>query len=245
MDTYLAGTQFEIDLAEALGKFLPRHMELCLAKPELKFDEYGTDTEKKLKLIWKFYGNIRVVFRDIDLTLKFLERERSNILRDYPFLKSQETYYTYHYENYVIRATTILDVIGKLGALIYGLELDFAKVSAHTFKDKARREGYKEISKITEKIIAKLVDIKLKRNDKLHTGEADISLFQGTVIWEDLNAIIGYETTAVLQEHTDLEITKEISMLKNSTIELIDLIKEFLKESHIKLSPTTTNDNYA
>ncbi|RKE95226.1 Cthe_2314 family HEPN domain-containing protein [Ichthyenterobacterium magnum] len=235
MEEYLSGTQFELELAKASLKFVSKHLKECLENLDLVYEEYGTENEKKIKLILKLYGNISVVLRDIDLTFQFLEKERADIIKHYSFLDSQETYFKYHYENYFIRIITVLDLLGKIGTLLYDLDLNLEKVSAHTFKDKAKKEGFNEISSIAEKITEKLKELKTERHKKLHTGEADIKPFNGTVIWEDLNALIGSETDKVLIEYTDEKIKEEITILRKSTHELIDLIKEFLEESYTKL----------
>lgn len=240
MEEYLSGTQFELELTTALLKFVPKHMEECLKNPDLNYEDYGTENEIKIKLILKLYGNISVVLRDIDLTFQFLEKERSEILKHYTFLDSQETYFKYHYENYFIRIITVLDLLGKLGTVLYNLELNLEKVSAYTFKDKAKKEGFDEISVKVEKITEKLRELKTERHKKLHTGEADIKAFNGVVIWEDINAIIGSDTDEVLKEYTDEKIKEEIAILRKSTLELIDLTKEFLEESTNKLKEITT-----
>ena len=71
MEEYFSGTQFELELAKALQKFISNHMNKCLNNPELKYEDYRTESEKKLKLILKFYTNISVVLKDLDLTLNF------------------------------------------------------------------------------------------------------------------------------------------------------------------------------
>lgn len=243
MEKHLSGTKFELDLVKALQNFIPEHMEDCLNDPELKYKDYGTEYKKKTKLIVKFFANISVVLKDLDLTLNFLGKARSTILEHYPFLDSQETYFKYHYENYFIRLVTILDLVGKLGTLIYGLNLNLDQVSAYTFKDKVRKEGYEDVAKIIDKLIEKLSELKTERHKKLHIGEADIKSFNGTVIWEDINAITGSHTDAILKQYTDQKINEEVEILKRNTIELIDIVKEFLEESDTKLNEIITTAN--
>ena len=245
MEEYLSGTQFELELAKACQKLIPKYMKEYLNNPELEYEDYGTEAEKKLKLILRFYVNISVVLRDIDLTLKFLGKDRTAILEDYRFLCSQETYFKYHCENYFIRIITILDIIGKLGTLIYGFDLDLDKVSAYIFKDKVRKDGYDNIARIIDKLINKLAKIKAERHKKLHTGEADIKPFNGIPIWEDLNAIISSDTDDILKQYTDQKIKEEIDILTRSTIELIEIVKEFLEESNSKLNEIITTANSA
>lgn len=235
MEEYLSGTQFETELANAIKKFIPKHMKECLNNPELKYEEYGTESEKKLKLILKYYTNLSIVLKDLDLTLKFLEKDRSSILENYKFLDSQETYFNYHYENYYIRIITILDIIGKIGTILYRFNLDLDKVSAHKFKDKALKENYEEIVKIIDKLTCFLNKFKNERHKKLHTGESSIKPFNGTVIWEDLNVKIDFDTDEILKQHTDQKIKEEIENLRGNTIELIEVVKEFFEESNKKL----------
>ncbi len=232
---HLTGTQFELELANALLQFVPKHMQECLNNPELKYSKYGTERELKLKEILRYYTNFYTVLNDLELAIQFLNKERKLILVHYPKLESQEAYYNYHYENYFIRMATFNDILGRLGTLTYSLEIKLEKSSAYIFKDKARQEGYDEISTITERLINKIDQLKQERHKKLHIGEADIKLLNGIVIWEDLMARIGSETDEILQEQTNNEIEAEIEKLINETIEIVKIIKEFLESSTKKL----------
>lgn len=243
MKEFLAGTQFEHELVKALQTFIPNHMKDCLSNLELDYESYGTEVEKKLKLIFKNYYKIRIVLTDIGLTLNFLKKERSQIIEHYPFLHDQEAYFTYHYENYFIRLVTMLDLIGKLGTLLYDLDLPLEKVSAYTMKDKAQSKGYTDLVNITKKMINGMSDLKVERHKKLHTGEADIKIFNGIVIWEDLDAITGLNTDQILIKDSDEKIKEKIETLETSTVEFINIVKEFLEESNTKLKEIITSAN--
>jgi len=235
LEEYLQGTQFELELAKALHKFIPQHMQASLDNSEINYREYGTEREVRLKNILHYFTSFYTVLNDLELTFEFFKKERKLILEHYPNLKYQETYYNYHFENYFIRIATLNDILGKLGTLVYELNLDLKKSYSYIFKDKARKEGYEEISQITEKLISKLEQFKQQRHDKLHTGKADIQPLNGVVIWDDLTSILSSEVDEILQEHNDNEIEAEIEKLRTGTIEIINIIKEFLEVATEKL----------
>jgi len=243
MEEHLSGTEFEAELAKAMVKIVPAHLKACMENKVLDYDSYGTDNEKTLKLILKYFANIRSVLRDIDLSLNFLGKKRDVILSDYFFLESQGEYYKYHYENYYIRLSTLLDLIGKLGTLLYDLDLDLNKVSAYIFKDKAKKEGHENVSNIVDRLVEKFVELKTERHKKLHSGKADIEPFNEVVIWEDINSIIGSDTDEIQKHYTDEKINEEIQLLKTNTTEIIDIVKEFLEEAKSKLREKITTAN--
>lgn len=240
MEEHLSGTEFESELAKAMIKIIPGHMKACSQNKDLNYDDYGTDEEKTLKLILIQIANIREVLKDIDLTLGFLSKKRDNILIDYPFIESQREYYRYHFENYYIRLLTLLDLVGKLGKLLYDSDIDINKVSAYTFKDKAKKDGHIQIATIVEKLVSKLTELKDARHKKLHTGESEIRPLSGVVIWEDINSIVGADTDELLKQYTDHKINEEIELLKSKTIEIIAIMKEFLNEATVKLKEKIT-----
>jgi hypothetical protein len=230
---FLDGTTFEVELLKSLQKFVPRHIEDALNNTHIKYEEYGSEYEKRLKQILQHYGSIYSVLNDLDLTFYFLSKERHLILKHYPDLENQKDYYSYHFENYYIRLVTLSDILGRLGVLIYDLKIDL-KSSAYIFKDKARKEGFEKISLITEKIIGSIKHLKNERHSKLHTGEAEINLLEGIVIWEELNKMVGADTPQILIEYTDEQIKDKVLAIKNSTIDIINLIRDFLEELALK-----------
>ncbi len=236
LEQHLEGTQFELELAKALQKFIPEHLNQTLHNSEINYKEYGNPVEKKLKQILHYFSSLYKVLNDLDYTFIFLKKDRNLILDNYPELENQKAYYNYHFENYYIRLVTLGDILGRLGTLVYQLDLELKKSSAYVFKDKVKKEGYVNISVITDRLIQKLEILKEERHKKLHTGVSDIEPLDGIVIWEDLNKIIGDDTDPLLKEYTDTQILENIEKLKNDTIEIVDLIKEFLVESTTKLN---------
>ncbi len=236
MKELLEGTSFEKNLVTSLLSFVPDHMKASIEDKTIDYSEYGEENEIKLKTIVHYFSNIYNVLEDLEKTIEFLKKDRDLILEHYPHFESQEDYYSYFFENYYIRLLTVSDIIGKLGVLVYSLEINVEKANAYNFKSKARKEDFENIAVITEKLIAKLQDLKQHRHNKLHTGASDIKPFAGIVIWSDLNKLIGEEVTdQILQDHNDEEIAVEIKSMEDFVKEIIDIIKEFLEEADKKL----------
>ena len=239
MENKLEGTEFELELVKGLLSFVPDHMKTAIADHSIEYNDLGTEKEKKLKSILHYFSSIYSVLSDLSTTIMFLKKDRALILEHYPNFENQKEYYTYHFENYYIRLLTLADIIGKLGVLVYSLDIAIEKSNAYNFKDKARREGFGKIAAITEKLIEKVNELKKERHKKLHTGVADIETLNGIVIWSDINKLIGEQKTdEILEDHTDLKIKKEIEGIEgieNTITETVTIIKEFLEEATTKL----------
>lgn len=236
MENKLEGTEFESELVKGLLNFVPDHMQKALADHSIDYYDLGTEKEQKLKIILHYFSSIYSVLSDLSTTIMFLKKDRTLILEHYPKFENQKEYYTYHFENYYIRLLTLPDIIGKLGVLVYSLDIDLEKSNAYNFKDKARKEGFEKISVITEKLIEKVNELKKERHKKLHTGVADIETLNGVVIWSDINKLIGEQNTdEILEDLTDLKIKEEIEEIQNTITETVEIIKEFLEESTTKL----------
>ena len=236
MKELLEGTKFELELVKSLLAFVPQQIKDALSNNEIKYEDLGNEKQLKLKKILDYFGNLNHVLEDLDKVLIFLKKDRTTILTEFPELENQEAYFNYHYENYYIRLITISDIIGKLGTLIYNLDLNIKKSNAYVFKEKSKKEGYDKISSITDKLIEKLEHLKPGRHQKLHSGKSDLKPLNGIIIWEDLNELIGSNTSPILEEHTNEQIDSEIDNIKTNITEIIEIIKEFLNESTDELN---------
>lgn len=230
---YLQSQEFRVKLFSATKQIMSVHLKEN--RGDVPYIEYGTKREVRLKQIQHYLTNFYTVLDDLDLAIFFLEKERSLILEHYPKLEYQITYYKYHHENYFIRIATLNDIVGKMGNLIYKLELNMNYCSLYNFKDKAKSKGYEKISSIAERLIEKLKLLKQHRNEKLHTGETDLEPLNSITIWEEVNTKRGFETSKALIEDTNQEIQIGIEELKSLTIEMINIVTEFLDESVEKL----------
>tara|TARA_B100000780_G_scaffold44907_1_gene27963 strand:+ start:161 stop:901 length:741 start_codon:yes stop_codon:yes gene_type:complete len=235
--------KFHILLITALQKFLKEHIDSAMKSEEIDYETYGSPKQVKLKLIVQLAGRLSTVLGDLDRTFMFLAKDRKLINEHYIDLETQEEYYDYHLENFYIRLATLLDVIGKLGNEVYDLGLKKDKVSAYVFKDKAKSEGFEKISQITGELIEKIDEYKKARHSKLHTGESEFKIFRKIVIWEDLMKMIDSEVDPILSEHTDEEIKKQLDELKYFTLEVIQLIENFMDEASVKLEEYITEED--
>jgi hypothetical protein len=219
-----------------IQKFFKEHFDAAMGSTDINYETYGSPKQVKLKLIAQLAGRINTVLDDLDRTFIFLAKDRKLITEHYTDLETQEEYYDYHLENFYIRTATLLDVIGKLGNEVYDLGLKNDKVSAHVFKDRARREGFEKISQITSDLIEKIDDYRQARHSKLHTGESEFKIFGKIVIWEDLMKImVESDVEPILTDYTDQEIKQQLTELKEFTIEVIELIESFMDEATKKL----------
>lgn len=227
--------KFHILLITAVQKFIMEHMDAALKSKDVDYETYGSPKQVKLKLIVQLAGRISTVLGDLDRTFIFLAKDRKLINDHYTTLETQKEYYDYHLENFYIRLATLLDVIGKLGNEVYDLGLKKDKISAYVFKDKAKSEGFEKISQITGELIEKIDEYRKARHSKLHTGESEFKIFRKIVIWEDLMKMIDSEVDPILTEYTDEEIKKQLEELKDFTVEVIQLIENFMDEASMKL----------
>jgi len=236
MKEKLEGTTFELELTKELLTFIPNHIKAVISDHSIDYNNFGTKKEQNLKVIAQYFSSIYSVLSDLSITIMFLKKDRALILEHYPYFENQKGYYTYHFENYYIRILTLSDIIGKLGILLYSIDIDIEKGNAYNFKDKARKENYENIAVITEKLIDEFGELKKERHKKLHTGNADIKTLNGVVIWSDINKLIGEQKTdEILEEYTDIEIKKEIESVEKKITDIFTVIKEFLEEATPKL----------
>jgi len=236
MENKLEGTEFELELVKGLLSFVPDHMKTAINDHSIDYNDLGTEKEQKLKTILHYFSSIYSVLSDLSTTIMFLKKDRVLILEHYPDFENQKEYYTYHFENYYIRLLSLTDIIGKLGTLVYSLDITIEKSNSYNFKDKARKEGFEKIAIITEKLIKKVSELKKERHKKIHTGVADIETLNGVVIWSDINKLIGKQKTDdTLEDYTDLKIKEKIQGIENTITEMVTIIKEFLEESTTKL----------
>ena len=232
---HLSGTQFELELVKAVLPIVTSHMKIAIDDRNAIYDELGTEREKHLKRIQKHYGNLNTVISDLDLVKGFLNiKDRSQIKLNYPNLESQEEYYKYHFENFIIRLVTLSDIIGKMGNEIFETGIDPNKCNGYNFKEKIKSDN-PEIALIVEKLLLKVKDIKDKRHQKIHKGETDISQLNKIVFWDELQEIVGAKKDPILDELTENNIKEEIEKLVKEVKDVIDVIKEFLEEAKGKI----------
>ena len=100
------------------------------------FDSVGNVDEinyyEKAEKFWAIQNTLE----DINKVFVFIEIDRSKILEFYPKIESQESYFKYHIENYIIRVYTIIDLVGKIGNLLYETKIPDEDCNCYKFKEK-------------------------------------------------------------------------------------------------------------
>lgn len=111
----LVSSKFGFDFMKVLAPLTGKHLKIFLDNPGTNYEEIGDTKEKQLKHIAHLYGLLQTSVKDLELVLIFLRIEnRKSITELFPALESQDQYFKYHLENFIIRIITITDVVGKL-----------------------------------------------------------------------------------------------------------------------------------
>lgn len=223
----LVETQFETAFLEVLVPVTSKHVRICLDNLEIDYDSLGDEKEKKLKAIGHIYGLLQTTISDLELVLIFLRIEdRKGINQAFPKLESQEQYFKYHLENFIIRIITITDIVGKLGNAIYETGLSKERCSGYTFRDKIKSIE-PTCANIIEELLISTTELKDKRHRKLNTGESKIGYLDGIVFWGEISKIIKSDANTILEELTDRNIKAEINSLEKDLRHIIDLVVKF------------------
>ena len=210
-----------------LAPLTAKHLKIFLENKGTNYDEIGDDKEKKLKEIAHYYGLLQTSVSDLELVLTFLKIEDRELLTKlYPTLESQEQYYKYHLENFIIRIITITDIVGKLGNSIFETGLTEDKCNGYTFKEKINQTDT-TCSDLIKNLLVETKEIKDKRHSKLHTGDTKIGYFEGIVFWDELSKIVKSEADPILNDLTNNNIKEEIALLEKDIRHVIDLVIEF------------------
>ncbi|HCT24189.1 MAG TPA: hypothetical protein DIW54_13040 [Chitinophagaceae bacterium] len=223
----LTHTKFGLEFIKALAPITGKHLKLFLKNPTSNFGDFCNEKEKKLKEISHYYNLLQTAVSDLDIVLTFLKIEdRKAILQIFPTLESQEQYYRYHLENFIIRIITITDIIGKLGNSIFETGIPEEKCNGYTFKEKIKTTDL-NCSALVERLLLETKEIKDKRHNKIHTGVTKIGYLEGIVFWDELTKIIESEADPILEVLTDTNIQEEIELLEKDIRYVIDLVIDF------------------
>lgn len=236
-----ANSQFGYEYVKILAPLSGKHMKIFMdaiknrKADNLDYNLIGTANEITLKRISNYFGLLHTVFEDLGLVLLFLRiKEREKLYELFPELENDEQYYIYHLENYIIRISTISDLVGKLGNVLYATGIDDEKCNGYKFKEELKKIDSSRAT-IIEKLLVRTKEIKDIRHKKIHTGESEIPYLTGVVFYSDLMKLINEEAYPILNEYTDKNLTSEIDKLETEIFEVISIVNEFLDVSIDKL----------
>ena len=203
----------------------------------LTFESVGTNDERNYYQKTEKFLAIQSTLDDLNKVFIFLEIERDKIIEIYPKINSQEGYFKYHIENYIIRIYTIIDLVGKLGNLLYETNILDDDCNCYKFKEKVKKENV-EIGGILEDILKYVDEIKKRRHTKIHTGEVEIEELIGISFWEDFSNFLPKEfdfNNSILKAMNEDRINDMINGLHSFLDLLIVKINNFLDMSINKL----------
>jgi hypothetical protein len=236
-----ANSSFGYEYVKILAPISGKHMEVFLKAIEekdaenLDYNLIGTPPEIILKKVSNYFGLLSTIFSDLELVLLFLRvKDREKLHGIFPELGNDEQYYIYHFENYIIRLTTVTDLIGKLGNVLYETGINEENCNGYKFREQLKKT-YTERAEIITKLLVRTKEIKDRRHKKIHTGESDIPYLSGVVFFNDMMKLIDEEASPILNNHTDTNLIAEVDKIEEEILEIISLINEFLDVSIDKL----------
>jgi uncharacterized FlaG/YvyC family protein len=201
------------------------------------FESVGTIEEQKcFKKSEKFIA-IQNTLEDLNKVFIFLKIERNKILEIYPEIHSQESYFKYHIENYIIRIYTIVDLVGKLGNLLYETNIPDDDCNCYKFKEKIKKEN-SEIGELLEDILKFIDEIKKRRHSKIHTGEVEIKELTRVSFWEDFSEFLpaGFDfDNPILKSMNETNFNNMVKELQEFLNSLVIKINIFLDKSVSKI----------
>lgn len=173
-----------VKLISLVKPIVSSHLEQCLADKSLNYDELGNEHEKMLKKAIAIYANLGTVVSDLEKVVVFLKLDKEKVSQTYPDL-SLEEYYNYHLENYVIRINSLPDILAQLGNTICNWGIPKKKCYGTTIPDSTKVTN-EDIKNKMQLLLSKISSIRTIRNEKIHTGDAEIGYFDKSLCWDTL-----------------------------------------------------------
>jgi hypothetical protein len=194
------------------------------------FETMGDNQERFLKSLVDRVGMISEYFDDVFLTLTFLQVDKAKISALYGESLVPEQYYKFHYDNFLIRMVTSLDICAKLGNVVFDLRISERKMYPLTFYEHPSLKT--ECSAEILKEFADYLDtIKKDRHRKVHQGTSKENMFNRVLFWENLNKAMDIspeEQDSVLEEFTQSKISEVLREIETITTNSIEYVVGFL-----------------
>lgn len=194
------------------------------------FETMGDHHERFLKSLVDRIGLISEYFDDVFLTLTFLQVDKAKISALYGESLVPEQYYKFHYDNFLIRVVTSLDICAKLGNVIFALRISERKMYPITFYDHPSVSTERSAG-ILKEFADYLDTIKKDRHRKVHQGTSKENMFNRVLFWENLNKAMDIspeEHDPVLEEFTQSKIYEVLHEIETITEKSIDYVVDFL-----------------
>jgi hypothetical protein len=194
--------------------------------------------EEQLDSIQKQIIPIETYLTDLTLIPIFLSIKRNRISSSYAKL-TEEQYFKYHYDNFIIRIVTSMDICGKIGNTVYGLNIPEKYCNGYSFVNHPAVKNLDCSTKLSE-LTEYLEPFRSTRHIKIHKGESSENKFSAISFYDwwpvDMKAKMkGYidilnETTNDNIKAVVIEIYDVISNMTNKICSFLDSMVPKLDE---------------
>ena len=121
LDKKINNSDFLLFLAPIISKIYAKHIkEILGSRDDIDFESYGEEYELYFKKIFSKYNAIQGQLETLLKIPVFFDSIQSMQIFEKIGI-SEIDYYKYHYENFLIRIVTVLDLCGKLGSVVFNL----------------------------------------------------------------------------------------------------------------------------
>lgn len=209
-------------------QIVSKHLKVALEN-NCDYDLLGTDTEKEIKNVLYLFDKLITVINDIEKTLYLIGKAPYDTIEANSIFKSSKDLYKYYLENYIIRIGSIPDVLAILANDICKWGIDAKKCYGTTiaYNTKDALVG-KDVKLAMIDLLTKIIDVRAKRNEKIHLGDTDIKYFSNIVFWNDYLSKFGLKGEKHLDDLTFEKVELEIEKMINEMNEIIRLVVVFL-----------------
>lgn len=165
----------------------------------------------------------------------YFEINRLNINSVYNGKISQTDYFNYHYDNFIVLSVTSLDILGKLGNLLYELGIQDRYCNWHSFAYHRSMQNTLPSKKLIE-FSDYLESFKLQRHSKLHWGQRVENNFEYILMFGDIHkppGLIHLTDEAAINQQIIIEINaieKAVKIIIKYTFDFLDSMNSKLEE---------------
>ena len=201
----------------------------ALTTPENSIEEQLNNIQKRIIPIEEY-------LTDISLVPDFLEINRDKINSIHVGL-SEKQYYKYHYDNFIIRIATSVDICGKLGNTVYSLNIPERKCNGYSFINHSTVKNLDCSTKLNE-LIEYLKPLLQNRHIKVHKGESSENKFSNVMFYDwwpvDMKEKMKGHIS-ILNELTNENITSISIQIHDIISEMTERLCRFLDSMSPKL----------
>ena len=189
-----------------------------------------TNEENNFMKFSEYYFSYVNVLRNLKKVIDFLSIDVDKISLFFPFLKNEQEYYKYHYENYILRILTVPDLIGKMGNAIFDLKIKEKDCNCYRFKKdyfKIVRQN-DDIIQIIEQVLKFTEEFKEDRHSIIHRGKTNFEKLSYLDLQILSLKVFNTEDDIDFRNSSYTNIKCEIEIFENEILDLYNLCNKFL-----------------